>query len=98
MGNNMRASDTVVPALNKACSATSRTLDTQLVFHSDRGVQYACNQFKYTLIKHKGIKQSMSGKGNCYDNAVAESFFKTVKSELIYQNVQVRKTSLLLSI
>lgn len=87
MSNNMRASDTVIPALNKACSATTRTLDAELIFHSDRGIQYACNQFKDTLKKYKGMLQSMSGKGNCYDNAVAESFFKTIKSELIYQNV-----------
>lgn len=87
MSNNMRASDTVIPALNKACSARSRTLHSELIFHSDRGIQYACNQFKETLKKYKGILQSMSGKGNCYDNAVAESFFKTIKSELIYQNV-----------
>jgi transposase InsO family protein len=38
------------------------------------------------LKKYKGIGQSMSGRGNCYDNAVAESFFKTLKVELIYQN------------
>ena len=55
MSNNMRASDTVIPALNKAYSEISRTLDTQLVFHSDRGIQYACNQFKDTLKKYKGI-------------------------------------------
>lgn len=87
MSNNMRACDTVIPALNKACSISSRTPDAELIFHSDRGIQYACNQFKDMLRKHKGILQSMSGKGNCYDNAVAESFFKTMKSELIYQNV-----------
>lgn len=87
MSNNMRVADTVIPALNKACSATSRLLGSELIFHSDRGIQYACNQFKDTLKNYKGILQSMSGKGNCYDNAVAESFFKTIKTELIYQNV-----------
>lgn len=92
MSNNMRATDTVIPALNKACSTTDRLPTEELIFHSDRGVQYACNEFKNTLKSHKGIIQSMSGKGNCYDNAVAESFFKTIKSELIYQNLyQTRK-------
>jgi transposase InsO family protein len=38
------------------------------------------------LKNYKGIEQSMSGKGNCYDNAVAESFFRTLKVELIYQH------------
>lgn len=92
MSDNMRAVDTVIPALNKACAATDRLSTEELIFHSDRGVQYACNEFKNTLQSHKGIIQSMSGKGNCYDNAVAESFFKTIKSELIYQNrYQTRK-------
>lgn len=92
MSNNMRATDTVIPALNKACSTTHRLSTEELIFHSDRGVQYACNEFKTALRSHKGIIQSMSGKGNCYDNAVAESFFKTIKSELIYQNLyQTRK-------
>lgn len=41
---------------------------------------------KKALEYQKRMIQSMSGKGNCYDNAVAESFFKTIKAELIYQN------------
>lgn len=53
-----------------------------LIFHSDRGVQYACHEFVDVLLE-QSILQSMSGKGNCYDNAVAESFFKTLKYELI---------------
>lgn len=86
MSDNMRASDTVIPALNKACAGTLRYPDQELIFHSDRGIQYACNEFKKALEYQKEMIQSMSGKGNCYDNAVAESFFKTIKSELIYQN------------
>jgi putative transposase len=54
-----------------------------LIFHSDRGSQYASNRFTLVLRGH-GIVQSMSGKGNCYDNAVAESFFHTLKTELVY--------------
>lgn len=54
-----------------------------LIFHSDRGVQYACSDFRNLLNEHQAV-QSMSGKGNCYDNAVAESFFGTLKTEMIY--------------
>lgn len=55
-----------------------------LIHHSDRGVQYACRAYRALLEKH-GIQCSMSGKGDCYDNAVMESFFKTLKTELVYQ-------------
>lgn len=53
-----------------------------LVFHSDRGVQYASTRFRNVLRKKRFI-QSMSRKGNCWDNACVESFFKSLKSELI---------------
>lgn len=71
-----------------------RKPDKGLIFHSDRGSQYASNNFR-NLLKQFDIKQSMSGKGNCYDNAVAESFFKTIKVELInwetyYSRTQAR--------
>ena len=56
---------------------------TGLVFHSDRGVQYASNDFR-RVIKDNNFVQSMSRKGNCWDNAPAESFFATLKKELIY--------------
>jgi transposase InsO family protein len=52
-----------------------------LLHHSDRGVQYAAHVFQ-GLLEHHGITCSMSGKGNCYDNAVKESFFHTLKTEL----------------
>jgi len=54
-----------------------------LIFHSDRGVQYACGDFRELLAKY-GVTQSMSGKGNCYDNAPSESFFGTLKTEMVY--------------
>lgn len=54
-----------------------------LIVHSDQGVQYACDGFRNTLKKH-GFIQSMSRKGDCWDNAVAESFFKTIKTEWVY--------------
>ncbi len=57
-----------------------------VVFHSDRGSQYVSNEFKVVLKSHHFI-QSMSGAGNCYDNAMAESFFHSLKVEKIYWNV-----------
>lgn len=54
-----------------------------LIVHSDQGVQYACSDFQDLLLSRKA-KSSMSRKGNCYDNAVAESFFHTLKTELVY--------------
>jgi transposase InsO family protein len=54
-----------------------------LVFHSDRGVQYCARLFRVILRERRpGVRQSMSGKGNCWGNACAESFFKTLKREL----------------
>lgn len=54
-----------------------------LLFHSDRGSQYTSHEFRKLLEKDHFI-QSMSGKENCYDNAVTESFFHTLKTELVY--------------
>lgn len=54
-----------------------------LIHHSDRGVQYACADFRDLLDEH-GITASMSRKGNCYDNAAKESFFHTLKTELVH--------------
>ena len=53
-----------------------------LIFHSDRGSQYASKAFRRRLWRYR-MRQSMSAKGNCYDNAVAESFFATLKKELV---------------
>jgi len=55
-----------------------------IVFHSDRGIQYASDEFS-KLLEGKKALPSMSRKGNCYDNAFVETFFKTLKSELIYR-------------
>jgi len=57
-----------------------------LIHHSDRGVQYASNEFQ-ALLKTYGIQCSMSRKGDCWDNAVAESFFHTLKVELIHGKI-----------
>jgi transposase InsO family protein len=68
-------------ALDMALKA--RKPNEGLLHHSDRGVQYACGEYRGVLDDH-AITCSMSGKGDCYDNAVMESFFKTLKSELVY--------------
>jgi putative transposase len=54
-----------------------------LLWHTDRGSQYASESHRTLLTQH-GIQQSMSRKGNCWDNAVSESFFHTLKTELIH--------------
>jgi transposase InsO family protein len=56
----------------------------QLLFHSDRGCQYASTEFRQSLQQH-GAVASMSRKANCYDNAAMESFWSTLKLELIYR-------------
>ena len=59
----------------------TRDITSNHIFHSDRGVQYASNRMNNLLSFNQKITQSMSRKGNCWDNAVAESFFKTIKYE-----------------
>lgn len=59
-----------------------RRPEAGLVHHSDRGVQYACTAYRELLAAH-GIEASMSRRGDCWDNAVAESFFATLERELI---------------
>ena len=54
------------------------------IFHSDRGSQYCSHDYQKNLRQH-GFRVSMSGKGNCYDNAAVETFFKTIKAELIWR-------------
>lgn len=64
-----------------------------LLVHSDRGIQYASEQFRKMLKSMKAF-QSMSRKGNCWDNAVAESFFHTLKTRLIYHRKYQTKEEL----
>lgn len=81
MADNMKVS-LVNDALNMAIN--HRNPPKGLLWHTDRGSQYASYSHKDLLAQY-GITQSMSRKGNCWDNAVAESFFKTLKSDLIYK-------------
>jgi len=80
--NHMRTS-LVLAALRMALGR--RLPEAGLVHHSDRGSQYASAQYRSTLAE-LGIVCSMSRKGNCWDNAVSESFFSTIKQELIYRH------------
>jgi transposase InsO family protein len=73
----------VVSALRMALQR--RTVQPGLIHHSDRGVQYVCEQYVQILQSH-GITISMSRKGNPYDNAKLESFMKTLKTEEVYLN------------
>ncbi len=72
----------VISALNKALQ--NRNYPKGVIVHSDRGSQYASNAYKAILEKHQ-LVGSMSRKGNCWDNAVAENFFGIIKKEYIYQ-------------
>ncbi|MEM7575159.1 MAG: IS3 family transposase [Bacteroidota bacterium] len=80
ISQDMSAHSTTVAALERAVN--KRKPKQELIFHSDRGVQYTCGEMRMA-ISAIGAVQSMSRKGNCWDNAVAESFFKTIKVECI---------------
>jgi len=81
MSHRMTAEQTTLPALRMAYK--NRQPYAPLLFHSDRGSQYTCKAYQGLLNEFK-IQPSMSRKGDCYDNAVVESFFHTLKVELIY--------------
>lgn len=80
MGERLK-DDLTVNALKQALGR--RKPSPGLIFHSDRGSQYTSHRFRELLRSH-GIIQSMSGAGSCYDNALAESFFHTLKTELVH--------------
>ena len=76
----MTAENTIINAFKDALN--KRTMTKETIFHSDRGVQYASKEFRKILKQHTKV-QSMSRKGNCWDNAVAESFFSSFKKECV---------------
>jgi putative transposase len=80
MANHMRT-ELVTQALSMAICQRQPTAG--LIMHTDRGSQYGAESYRQLLTRH-GIQPSMSRKGNCWDNAVAESFFHTLKTDLIY--------------
>ncbi len=81
MSDDLRARG-VAEALDMAIRRRNPGKD--LLHHSDRGVQYACDRYRALLERH-GIAVSMSRPGNCYDNACVESFFGTLKTELVHR-------------
>jgi transposase InsO family protein len=77
---DLEAAHTTIADLNMAFK--NRADEEGLLFHSDRGVQYCAQSFHETLVeKCPRVRQRMSRKGNCWDNAAAESFFKMLKRE-----------------
>jgi transposase InsO family protein len=97
MSNTLSAQSTIIEAWRMAVK--NRKITQKLIFHSDRGVQYACKTFTNILRGYNElVTQSMSRKGNCWDNAVAESFFKTLKVEWVYNQRYQHKNQAQLSI
>ena len=93
ISTDMTTQNTVLAAWKMAL--INRPVNKDLLFHSDRGVQYASYAFTDEL-KKWNVTQSMSRRGNCWDNAVAENFFKILKSEMVrhirfYSILQARK-------
>jgi len=83
LSEDMTTENTIMKAWLLA--RNNRTIIDGFIFHSDRGVQYASNKITNLFSFNRKITQSMSRKGNCWDNAVAESFFKTIKYEWLYR-------------
>jgi transposase InsO family protein len=81
MDKTLRAENLTMQSLHMALFG--RQPDAGLLHHSDRGSQYACKDYQ-DLLDLRGITCSMSRRGNCWDNAVVESFFATLKLELVY--------------
>ena len=81
--SNCMKRDLAIRALDMAVAL--RKPPKGCIHHSDRGSQYCSHDYQKRLRQH-GFKTSMSGKGNCYDNAVVETFFKTIKAELIWRH------------
>ncbi len=83
LSKGLKTQETVLAVWYRALA--NRPIQPGLIFHSDRGVQYASGRFRNVLSAQK-VTQSMSRKANCWDNAVAESFFKSLKAEAIHGN------------
>jgi len=90
MAEHLRT-ELVLDALSVALGSRMPS-EAGLLFHSDRGCQYASNDYQQALVEH-GIACSMSRRGNCWDNAVAESFFSTIKTELVHNVIFLSRES-----
>lgn len=80
--SNRMKQDLAIRALNMAVAL--RRPPPGCIHHTDRGSQYCAHEYRSILRRH-GFSVSMSGKGNCYDNSVVESFFKSLKAELVWR-------------
>jgi len=96
LSTDMSAENTSIAAWRMAIK--NRPTSKKLIFHSDRGIQYACKDFTDLLGSYKNVERSMSRKGNCWDNAVAESFFKTLKVEHVYRHKYLNSQDASLSV
>lgn len=96
LSNGLSTKQTTLSAWKMALK--NRKITNKLIFHSDRGIQYANKNFTNMLDSFKTVTRSMSRKGDCWDNAVAESFFKSLKTELIYGNKLITKEQMELEI
>ena len=85
MADNMKV-EMILDALEMALGRQKISSEGALVGHSDRGSQYAAEEYRCCL-EANGITASMSRKANCYDNAFAESFFHTLKVELVHRTI-----------
>jgi putative transposase len=81
--NQLLDAPLVITALRMALN--QRRYSQNLIVHSDRGAQFASAAYRQLLAQH-GLTASMSRKGNCYDNAFIESFFSSLKYELVYHH------------
>jgi len=92
VSNNLKTNCTIIPAFKMALK--NRNPQDSTLFHSDRGIQYASEKF-YSELTRYDFKQSMSRKGNCWDNAVMESFFQSLKIEWLYHEKYRNKRELM---
>jgi putative transposase len=96
MADHLRA-ELCTDALSMALGRRNPQPGAGLVHHSDRGCQYACGAYR-ELLADRGITCSMSRAGDCYDNAVAESFWGTLKRELVHQQKYATRAQAMSSI
>lgn len=80
--SNRMKRDLAIRALNMAIAL--RRPSKGCIHHTDRGSQYCSHEYQ-KILRQNGFKVSMSGTGNCYDNAAVETFFKTIKAEMLWQ-------------
>jgi putative transposase len=92
ISNGLTIKETTIPAWEMAVQ--NRKTRKGLIFHSDRGIQYANKMFSNKLDSYKLIRRSMSRKGNHSDNAISESFFNSLKSELMDSNLLLTRNQM----